>query len=278
VHSPSFDHHNKDQPKNKGDALLEVETGLPDGIEQYVDFTMAAQAEGLKFGIEHYRRRQPSNSGTLIWQFNDVWPGFSWSVVDYDLVPKAGYYYAKRAFAPVLASFRSVRDQGVELWIANSTAATIATEATVQLAAFDGTVHQQTTVQAEIGPASALPVWRGQADEVGPGRLAWVSSPDGTFPANRAFFNHLKNLPWSAPHLEVAVTPLPPTSAIVSITASGFAYFVHVLSPAPGTRFSDNYVDLRAGDTTMITVEGLPEGFDPDQLVVESYQGVKGYH
>jgi beta-mannosidase len=65
VHSPSFDHHNKDRPMNKSDALLEVETGLPDGIEQYVDFTMAAQAEGLKFGIEHYRRRQPSNSADL---------------------------------------------------------------------------------------------------------------------------------------------------------------------------------------------------------------------
>jgi hypothetical protein len=59
----------------------------------------------------------------------------------------------------------------------------------------------------------------------------------------------------------VTITPLPPTSATVSITASGFAYFVRVLSPALGARFSDNYVDLRAGDTKVIMVEGLPEGF-----------------
>ena len=144
MHSPSFDHHNKDRPKNKGDALLEVETGLPGGVEQYVDFTMAAQAEGLKFGIEHYRRRQPSNSGTLIWQFNDVWPGFSWSVVDYDLVPKAGYYYAKRAFAPVLASFQPTHDQGVELLHSSRHGRHHPAEATVQLAAFDGTVHKET--------------------------------------------------------------------------------------------------------------------------------------
>jgi len=51
-----------------------------------------------------------------------------------------------------------------------------------------------------------------------------------------------------------------------------------VLSPAPGARFSDNYVDLRAGDTTVIMVEGLPEGFDADQLVVESYRRVRGKH
>ena len=30
---------------------------LPSSIEQYVNFTMISQAEGLKFGIEHYRRR-----------------------------------------------------------------------------------------------------------------------------------------------------------------------------------------------------------------------------
>ena len=42
-------------------------------------------------------------------------------MVDYDLVPKAGYYYAKRAFAPVLASFQPVHDQGAVLWIANLT-------------------------------------------------------------------------------------------------------------------------------------------------------------
>src|SRR4029450_4112025 len=43
IHSPSFDAHNKDHPKNKGDAVLEIVTGLPETMEQYVDFTMAAQ-------------------------------------------------------------------------------------------------------------------------------------------------------------------------------------------------------------------------------------------
>jgi beta-mannosidase len=273
MHSLSIDHHNKDRPKNKGDALLEVETGLPDGIEQYVDFTMAAQAEGLKFGIEHYRRRQPSNSGTLIWQFNDVWPGFSWSVVDYDLVPKAGYYYAKRAFAPLLASFRRISDGRVELWFANSTAERIETEATVQLASFDGTVHTETTVQIEIASASAVLVWRSEAGYARPDRFAWVSSTEGMFPANRLFFDHLKNLPWPSPQLDVAVTPLSPSSATVSITASRFAYFVHVLSPLPGARFSNNYIDLRTGDTAVIMVEGLPDSFGTEQLIVKPYSG-----
>ena len=67
---------------------MSVDTGLPSDLREYLDFSMATQAEGLKFGIEHYRRRQPHNSGTLVWRLNDAWPGFSWSIVDYDLTPK----------------------------------------------------------------------------------------------------------------------------------------------------------------------------------------------
>jgi beta-galactosidase/beta-glucuronidase len=64
-HSPSMDHHNKDDPKNNGDNLMLTVTGLPKDLDEYMDFSMIAQAEGLKFGIEHFRRRKPHCSGTL---------------------------------------------------------------------------------------------------------------------------------------------------------------------------------------------------------------------
>ena len=89
--------------------LLPV-TGLPRTLEQYVDFTQITQAEGLKFGIEHFRRRTPHCSGSLIWQYNDCWPGISWSLVDYYGFGKASYFYVKRAYAPVMASFKALDD------------------------------------------------------------------------------------------------------------------------------------------------------------------------
>ncbi|NDJ77242.1 MAG: glycoside hydrolase family 2 protein, partial [Chloroflexi bacterium] len=95
-HSPSMDHHNKDNPKNKGDNLMLTVTGLPQNLDEYIEFSMIAQAEGLKFGIEHFRRRKPHCSGTLFWQLNDCWPVLSWSVIDYYGFGKAGYYYARR--------------------------------------------------------------------------------------------------------------------------------------------------------------------------------------
>jgi beta-mannosidase len=276
VHSSSFDHHNKDNPKNKGDALLEIITGLPRNIEQYVDFTMVSQAEGLKFGIEHYRRRQPHNNGTLIWQFNDVWPGFSWSVVDYEGVPKAGYYYAKRAFAPVLASFREADDGGLELWISNSGRTSSEAEAIVMVGGFDGTPIRRDALNVQLEPGESRSVWSlatGDLTRDG-GTYAWVESPNGAFPSNRHFFAEIKDLTFGKSELDVSVTANGAgDGAVVDVVSRGYSYFVHIPSPVPGLRFTDNYLDLRDGDRTQIEVSGLPPNFDLSRLKVCGYAG-----
>ena len=271
VHSHTFDVHNKDNPKDKGDAILEIITGLPTSLDTYVDFTMVSQAEGLKFGIEHYRRRQPSNNGTLIWQFNDVWPGFTWSVVDYDGVPKAGYYYAKRAFSPILASF--VRDgDRLELWLSNSTATRCDVRALVTVGSVDEAVADHIDVGATVGPRQSVMAWS-TVGELGPDQVAWVESPDGLFPANRLFFAEIKDIPFLPATLDVNVVQTGAGSATIDVTADRYAYFVHIPSPTPGLRFSDNYVDLRPGEPKQITVRGLRPGTDVSMLRVLPYAG-----
>jgi beta-mannosidase len=271
VHSDSFDHHNKDNPKNKHDAVLSIVTGLPETIEQYVDFTMISQAEGLKFGVEHYRRRAPHCNGTLAWQFNDVWPGFSWSVVDHDLVPKAGYHYLSRAFTPVLASFRRDGDT-LELWLSNSGRTEVTTTAAVTIAGFEGTDHLRQDVTATVPPGESRAVWTGAGLELAGDRYAWVDSLDGAFPSNRLFFAEIKDIPFGEPKLDVDATRTGPGKAVLTITATGFAYFVHALTPSPGTRFDVNYLDLRDGETATIQITGLPDDFDLASIEVHAWQ------
>lgn len=274
LHSESFDAHNKDHPKDKHETVLEIVTGLPRDVEHYVDFTMASQAEGLKFGIEHYRRRQPHCSGTLVWQFNDVWPGFSWSVVDYDTVPKAAYYAAKRAFAPVLASFRLEGD-ALELWVSNSTPAAVSTEAAVTLGDAAGPDRWSERVPVILAAGESSAVWSRTLaeDERAAGRYAWVESAEQVFPANRTFFGEIKDLPLSAPVLRTQIEKTGPTTAEVVVSTDTFTYLVRVTATHSTARFDDNYLDLRPGEARTITVSDLPEGFELSDLAVGSYAG-----
>lgn len=56
----------------------------------------------IKTAIEAHRFAKPYNMGTLYWQLNDVWPGITWSSIDYYGCPKGGYYAAKYAFSDPL--------------------------------------------------------------------------------------------------------------------------------------------------------------------------------
>jgi beta-mannosidase len=275
LRSPQFEHRNKDTPKTKGWDLMAVETGVPTDLEQYVDFSMACQAEGLKVGIEHYRRRQPLCSGTLLWQFNDPWPGLSWSVVDHDRVAKAGYYFAQRAYRAVLTSF--VRTDGgmLELWVTNSGRVAESLDLRVEVATFAGAriVDEQVAVVAPA--ATSRCVWSAAAADYGPGpdRYAWVSEALGRTEPNRLFFAPLKDLPLAVGRVELHAGPNIASTAELTLTSRGYSYLARVYAPAPGATFSRNYLDLRDGQEATITVRGLPQGFDPVLLRAAAYGG-----
>jgi beta-mannosidase len=239
---------------------MAYETGEPTTLEEYVDFTMACQAEGLKVGVEHYRRRQPHCSGTLVWQLNDSWPGLSWSVLDYDLVPKASYYFLQRAYQPLLASFALDGDR-LELWVTHSGTAPVELDLTVEV----GDTRFALQVTAE--PFSSAAVWSGTVPAGA--KVAWVSEAKGLLPSNRRFLGRVQDVVGAA---KVTATLLASSDgrATVELRAEGDAYLVRVMSDRPGARFSTNYVDVRDGQTCVVEVTGLP----PDaQLSVGQYGG-----
>lgn len=76
--------------------------GLTTDFDAFVYLSQLNQAEAMKFGVEHWRARKYRTAGTLYWQYNDSWPVFSWSSVDYFKRPKALYYYTKKFYADIL--------------------------------------------------------------------------------------------------------------------------------------------------------------------------------
>ena len=264
--SSALEHRIKDTPKTKGFDLIDFEAGLPTTVEDYVDVSMACQAEGLKHGVEHYRRRQPHCSGTLVWQFNDPWPGLSWSVIDYDLVPKAGYYALQRAYAPVLASF-AVADGVATLWISNSGHDEVALDLTVGLGAVSSAEHASEELSVTAAAYSSAPVWTSPLP-LGTTDVVWVRERSGLVPANRRFGGRLKELPLTSAVVDAEVLKREDDRVVVRVSASTYAYAVRLQADHPGVRFSTNYVDLLAGESVDIEVSGVRDG---TRLALASY-------
>ena len=271
-HSESMDHHNKDNPKNKGDRLMESVTGLPEDLDEYIDFSMIAQAEGLKFGIEHYRRRKPHCSGTLFWQLNDCWPVLSWSVLDYYGFGKAGYFYVKRLYAPVLASFKELSQGDVELWITNDRLADIDDTVTLRLSTFDGHVIWERQKTVRVGPNCSVCVWRGKAAslETGPERYLSVRSAGKVFPMNRHFFVPIKDLKRTPQPITMTLDTVDAHTLKVHLNTPVYAFFVHVIVPHEATHYSDNYFDLEPGEQRTITLTNADIALTSEMVTLKS--------
>ena len=286
--SPELLYRNKDDPKDKGNHLMASCTGLPTTLEQYVDFSMIAQAEGLKFGIEHYRRRKFHCSGTLFWQLNDCWPGLSWSVLDYYRFPKTGYFYAMRAYAPVMASFKTEADGSVSLWIVNDTLAAVTDTVAWGHGAFDGQKLREEELEITVPANSATRVAHIPASVLSGGdparRYLYVRSACGLFPDNRHFFVDIKHMkrPPANLRVEKAATLRQAQGRLlrlcsgqadggveVRVASDIYAYFVKLTVPIEGTRFSDNYFDLFAGQVKVVQVwNARGQRLLPDDVVV----------
>ncbi len=246
-------------PFKKANWLMEAHTGLPTSLEDYIERSMMAQAEGLKFGIEHYRRRKPHCSGTLIWQLNDCWPGISWSVLDYYAFPKAGYFYLKRAYAPVLASFRE-ETGGVSLWIMNDTLEVIQDEIHVIYGDFEGHRRYEKALRIQVGPNTLQRVVDFPWEELGrqdpKQEYIAIRSSKRLFPDNRLFFVEIKDLVRPTPQVSVEIT-CTEEGCQVRLRTDVYAYFVHAVVPIQGTRYDDNYFDIWPGEERAIQIRSV---------------------
>ena len=110
-----MEHH---QRSGSGNGLMMAQLTdtfrMPKDFPSLVYLSMLLQAEGIRYGVEHWRRNRPRVMGTLIWQLNDCWPVASWASLDYFGRWKALHYAARRFYAPVLLS---ILDEGTTMGI-----------------------------------------------------------------------------------------------------------------------------------------------------------------
>ncbi|KAI5960697.1 mndB [Candida margitis] len=80
-------------------------------LNDWIYLTQLMQSEAVSLAFRYWRRKWEhfQCGGALVWQLNDCWPSVSWSVVDFDKVPKLSYYGMKRELNEVsIAGYRSI--------------------------------------------------------------------------------------------------------------------------------------------------------------------------
>lgn len=79
-------------------------------LEGFTRGTQLAQATGLRLAIDRMRVAWPRATAMVFYKLTDVFPGCSWSTVDYFGVPKIAHYIVQDAYAPghVVATFEEL--------------------------------------------------------------------------------------------------------------------------------------------------------------------------
>jgi beta-mannosidase len=253
---------NKDTNHQKGILLMEGFTGIPQDIEEYMNFSMLTQAEGLKYGIEHYRRNKKRISGSLVWQHNDSWPGTSWSLIDYELLPKASFYYAKKFYHPLLLSVDHEPGQSAHIWVVNDRVESFIGKVQVSVYDFAGAEVFSKLLGASVPSNGSIHIGSFTEAELLGGRapeevVVKLTAEGFEAPDNVVYLRDPKDLRMPASSLKVEVNASEQT---VTITAGeSLARLVKIDVPQGNIRFSDNFFDLLPGQQVTVYIQH-PEG------------------
>jgi len=248
---------NKDTNHQKGILLMEGFTGIPQNIEEYINFSMLTQAEGLKYGIEHYRRNKERTSGTLVWQHNDSWPGTSWSLIDYELLPKASFYYAKKFYHPLLLSLDHEPGEMLDIWVINDHVDAYEGKVRLCVHDFSGIEVFNHVFDAKIPSNGAIQLGSLLETEVLNGRAAeevvvTLEAEGFEAPDNFFYLRDPKDLRMPATTLKVDVNEIEQT---ITVMAEGnHARMVKIELQQGNVRFSDNFFDLLPGQQKVVRI------------------------
>lgn len=260
IQSFVFDTRNHFENPAKNDRLIKFTSALfriSEDFDKAVILSNLAHAEYLKYALEHWRSLAYDCSGVLIWQINDCWPAISWSAVDYNLIPKACWYYMKRAFAPDLVGFKQrysinydpeVNSRGI-LFVASEREGTKKGVIEMKVVKVTGEVLETQTFPVEMNGRGAvilgeiaLPDYKNRRfDCVVEWTLRWE---DGVTTRNLYTFSRPKHM--KLPRPQILLEQQDPNT--IRVKTDYFAKGVYLFHPDPNVVFEDNYFDLMPGE------------------------------
>jgi beta-mannosidase len=261
------------QKHESGNALIVAQMldtfRMPKDFDSLVYLSMVLQAEGIRYGVEHWRRHPRRVSGTLYWQLNDCWPVASWSSLDYFGRWKALHYAARRFYAPLLLS---IEDKPAEQDVYVTSDLHEAWEGSVRwsLEMLDGKVLEASEEPVKAVPFDVTPVcqldFSSRIKDDLRRELVFIAElweGEQSLSRQTAFFAPTKHLALVEPEISAQLR-VEQERIRIELTSQSLARLVECALEGAEVVFSDNYFDLPPGRTVSISAP-LPAGWTASQ-------------
>jgi beta-mannosidase len=232
---------------------------------------MQAQAECIRAEAEYCRSIKGINSGFLNWMYSDIWPCGTCAVVDWYAEPKQAYYQLKRSFAPVLVTFTMDAEGRHNAYIVNDTYGELAGEIEYGQMLPDGKIlwaeRQKTAVQKH----GVTRVINGKTQNLANAYLYAKAVLNG----NEYSAVYSPGM-WRGVEFEsdysYDVKQFAPNELRVTVRANQFAKSVFLSLPDnSGYEYSDNFVDIEAGESREIVISAFSGTVNPAGLTVTDF-------
>ncbi len=255
----------------------------PSSFDTVLYASQLLAADGIRYGVEHFRRNRGRCMGAVYWQLNDCWPVASWSSIDYCGRLKALHYYAKRFFAPVMISCEEhgavdsgkelVREhydfeKSIRLNVANETREDI--DVIVRWALRNPSAEVIQCAEEKVHVPALTSVWLDKVEfpdvDIYREYISYEVEKDGIVVSEGTVnFSFPKYFRYENPELSAVVI-----GDEIEITAKKYAKSIEILNENEDLILSDNYFDMNAGVKRVKIESG-----DPSKLRIRSVYDIR---
>ncbi|HTV39657.1 MAG TPA: glycoside hydrolase family 2 protein [Candidatus Sulfotelmatobacter sp.] len=233
----------------------------PKDFETTLWLSQILQGYGIKIGAEYWRQTMPRSMGCVFWQYNDIWPGMSWSSVDYFGRWKALHYLARKFYSPILVSgLENPRDGTIDIYVTNDFLEPHHGELSWKTTDLAGKVLAGGSFNAQIPSRESLKVrtlaLKDQINQLGlSGFLTWLELRTGgkTVSENLVLFGLPKEYKLADPALAAEVHEVD-DGFMVTVRSKNPALWVWLGLQNSDASYSDNFVHLLPGAPRRILV------------------------
>ncbi|MDF1549046.1 MAG: hypothetical protein P1P88_14575 [Bacteroidales bacterium] len=260
------------------DAYNGIQDNIKDFIKRYypqpqnlMEFTYISgimQAEAMRVSNELYRRSKPYCMGALLWQFNDVWPVASWSMIDYYGQWKPIMYRTRDSFAPLIISTEEQNDT-IIIHVVSDLQKDISSQLKLKLMNFEGMILYESSMSINIKANKSQIVekinLKKLVEKYNKNSIvldASIEQGNSTLASNLHYFSRIKDLRLPEVKITSEITIRNERTYII-LSSDKLTKNLYLIDSKGELHFSNNYFDLQPGKRVEIS---LDKGLNEDDL------------